>query len=134
MKRWLWVVGIGSILLLSPVHTVFGQASKLPKKSPELLTMGKKLYDQYCLVCHGQKGDGKGAAGTALKPPPRDFNIPLNQWTHAKGDIKKVFDVISKGIPNTSMVKWDHLSEQERWGLTYFIAEFAAPKTPAKKR
>ncbi len=133
MKRWLWVVGIGYILL-SSVNFVFGQASKPPKKSPDLLNVGKKLYDQYCLTCHGQRGDGKGTVGAVLKPPPRDFNLPLDQWPHAKGDIKKVFDVISKGIPNTSMVKWNHLSEQERWGLTYYVAEFAAPKPPPKKR
>jgi hypothetical protein len=72
--------------------------------------------------------------GAALKPPPRDFNIPLGQWTYAKGDLKKVFDVISKGIPNTSMVKWEHLSELDRWALTYYVVEFAAPKTPAKKK
>ena len=25
------------------------------------------------------------------------------------------------------MVKWDQLSEQERWALVYFVVEFAAP-------
>jgi hypothetical protein len=29
------------------------------------------------------------------------------------------------------MVKWDQLSEQERWALVYFVVEFAAP--PKKK-
>jgi hypothetical protein len=38
---------------------------------------------------------------------------------------------MSKGIPNTSMVKWDQLSEQERWALVYYTIEFAAP--PKKK-
>lgn len=28
--------------------------------SEENLTEGKKLYDIYCAVCHGEKGDGKG--------------------------------------------------------------------------
>jgi hypothetical protein len=30
------------------------------------------------------------------------------------------------------MVKWDQLSEQERWALVYFVVEFAAP--PKKTR
>jgi hypothetical protein len=29
------------------------------------------------------------------------------------------------------MVKWDQLSEQERWALVYYTIEFAAP--PKKK-
>ncbi len=132
--KWTIKMLICLSLLLFPLHFLWAQVSKPPQKNPELLNLGKKLYDQYCLTCHGQKGDGKGPVGAALKPPPRDFNIPLKQWTHAKGDLKKVFEVISKGIPNTSMVKWDQLSEQERWALTFYVAEFGAPKPPPKKK
>ena len=48
--------------------------------------------------------------------------------------MSKIFDVITKGIPNTSMVKWSQLSEQERWALVYAVVEFAAPKVPTKKK
>ncbi len=132
--KWMISMWIFLSLLLSPVHAIWAQVPKPPQKNPELLNLGKKLYDQYCATCHGHKGDGRGPVGAALKPPPRDFNIPLKQWTHAKGDLKKVFEVISKGIPNTSMVKWDQLSEQERWALTFYVAEFGAPKPPPKKK
>jgi high-affinity iron transporter len=121
-----------SIFFLSSFSPLLGQ-TKSPKKTPELLNQGKKLYEQSCAPCHGAKGDGKGPAGLALKPPPRTFNLPLSQWTYSKGDLKKVFEVITKGIPNTAMVKWDHLSEQERWALVYYVVEFAAPKAPTKK-
>jgi high-affinity iron transporter len=129
-----WMIGMWLCLFLILVHALWAQVSKPPQKSPELLNLGKKLYDQYCATCHGPKGDGKGPVGAALKPPPRDFNIPLKKWTHAKGDLKKVFEVISKGIPNTSMVKWDHLSEQERWALAFYVTEFGAPKPSPKKK
>ena len=42
--------------------------------------------------------------------------------------------MITKGIPNTAMVKWDQLSEQERWALVYVVVEFATPKAPPKKK
>jgi high-affinity iron transporter len=130
MKRLLWVVLLGSFFLFSSLGQSLSQSAP-PKKTPELLAQGKKLYEQNCVTCHGPKGDGKGQLGAALKPPPRDFNIPFKQWTHSKGDLKKVFEVITKGIPNTSMVKWDQLSEQDRWALVYFVVEFAA--LPKKK-
>ena len=31
------------------------------------------------------------------------------------------------------MVKWDQLSEQERWALVYTVVEFAAPPTKKTK-
>jgi high-affinity iron transporter len=134
MKRLFCIVVIGSFLLFFSCNTVFSQAPKPPKKTPELLNQGKKLYGQNCAVCHGATGDGKGPAGVALKPPPRTFNVPLDQWTYSKGNLKKVFDVITKGIPNTAMVKWDHLSEQERWALVYTVVGFASSKVPPKKK
>jgi high-affinity iron transporter len=132
MKKWIWMI-IGFFFILAS-QWVFAQAPQPPKKTPELLSQGKKLYEQNCALCHGATGDGKGPAGVALKPPPRTFNIPLNQWTYSKGDLKKVFDVITKGIPNTAMVKWDQLSEQERWALVYTVVGFASPKVPPKKK
>jgi mono/diheme cytochrome c family protein len=132
MKKWVWMV-VGIFFILAS-QWVSGQASKPPKKTPELLSQGKKLYEQNCALCHGANGDGKGPAGVALKPPPRTFNLPLGQWTYSKGDLKKVFEVITQGIPNTAMVKWDQLSEQERWALVYFVVNLAGPKAPPKKK
>ena len=133
MKRLAWII-FGCLFLLSSFNTVLGQATKPPKKTPELVSQGKKLYDQNCVTCHGPKGDGKGQLGAALKPAPSDFTKPLKEWPYTKGDSKKVFEVIAKGIPTSSMVKWDQLPEQERWALVYYVEGFATPKAPAKKK
>ncbi len=121
------------IFLLSSPCILNGQ-TKIPPKNLELLNQGKKLYEKNCIPCHGIKGDGKGQLGPSLNPPPRDFNLPFKQWPYSKGDLRKVFQIISKGIPNTSMIKWDHLSEQERWGLVYYVVEYSASKSPLKKK
>ena len=49
---------------------------------------------------------------------------PPSTWPYSKGDLKKVFEAITKGIPNSSMVKWDQFSEQERWALVYTVEGF----------
>lgn len=124
-----------SLLFFSLLGTVLGKDPAPPQKTPELLSQGKKLYEQNCSPCHGPKGDGKGPAGTVLKPPPSDFANPLKDWPNTKGDLNKIFGVISKGIPNSAMVKWDQLPEKDRWALAYTVMEFSASsKQPPKKK
>jgi high-affinity iron transporter len=132
MRKILCLVVAGSLFLFL-LGMALAKDPSPPKKTPELLAQGKKLYEQNCSICHGPKGDGKGQLGAALKPAPSDFTKPFNQWAFGKGDLKKVFDVITKGIPNSSMVKWDQLSEQERWALVYAVVDFSTPKIPSKK-
>ena len=135
MRRLTWISTLISVFLLFPLGAVLGKDASSPKKTPALLAQGKKLFEQDCSPCHGPKGDGKGSAGAALKPPPNDFTKPLKDWPTTKGDPNKIFEVISKGIPNSSMVKWDQLPEQDRWALAYAVMEFsAASKTPSKKK
>ena len=137
MKRPLWTSIFVSLIFLASLEGVLGKDPTPPKKTPELLTQGKKLYEQNCVPCHGPKGDAKGPLAPSLKPAPSDFAEPLNKWPNTKGEPQKIFDVISKGIPNSAMVKWDHLPEQERWALVYAVSEFATPgkaAPPAKKK
>jgi high-affinity iron transporter len=128
MKKMLWTVAfvVGFFFLLAS-----NGHSKPPKKTPELLKEGNKIFEQTCASCHGNKGDGKGPAAAALKPPPTDFRKPLREWPNTKGNLEKVFEVISKGIPGSGMIAWSQYSDQQRWGLAYVVRGFAAP---AKKR
>jgi len=127
--RWTTVSIVGSIFLFASLG--FAASPTPPKKTPELLKQGKKIFEQACSPCHGSKGDGKGPAGAVLKPPPTNFTKPIKEWPYTKGDLQKIFEVISKGIPNSSMIAWAQYSEQERWALAYTTVEFAAP--PGKK-
>ena len=128
MKRFVSILVLVSFFLLSSLSTVLGLDPKPLKKTTELISQGKKLFEQNCTPCHGPKGDGKGALASTLKPSPSDFALPLKQWPNTKGDPGKIFQVISKGIPNSAMVGWNQFSEKERWGLVYFVMEFARKK------
>ncbi len=132
MRRLIWIVIVLAFFVVTSLGTAFAAA---PKKTPELLAQGKKIFEETCATCHGSNGDGKGPAGAALKPPPTDFRKPLKEWPNTKGDLQKVFDVISKGIPNSAMIAWTQFSEEQRWALAYTVMGFgASSKTPAKKK
>ena len=128
MKKLLWFNVLVLIVLFCFMGSVLGEEMKTPKKTKELVDLGKRLFEQNCATCHGVKGDGKGVAGVALTPPPSDFNLALKSWPNTKGDLKKIFEVISKGIPNSAMIGWSQLSEKEKWGLVYYVTEFSKGK------
>lgn len=122
MKRLPWVA-VGSLFIFFACATLrVGQ--KPPQKTPELLNIGKKLYQENCVQCHGIEGDGRGPKSVELKIPPRNFTLPFDQWTVSKGNPIKIFEVLKNGIPDTPMAMF-HFSDEERWGLVYRVMEFS---------
>jgi mono/diheme cytochrome c family protein len=88
---------------------------KVPEKTPQLLSTGGKLYEENCTQCHGVNGDGKGWKAADLKTKPRDFTLPLNQWSYSKGDPQKIFEALKVGIPDTPMAMFHFTDEERSW-------------------
>jgi high-affinity iron transporter len=128
MKRWLWFTLATALPILCLLCVAFATDPNPPQKTPELVNVGKRLYEQNCTACHGPKGEGKGPAAAALVPHPVDFAQPLRDWPNTKGSPEKIFEIVSKGIPNSAMVGWSQLPEKDRWGLVYFVMEFVTHK------
>ena len=79
------------------------------------ITAGTAIYQQRCLTCHGEKGDGKGPAGSSLNPPPANFTAsPFREkFTNAQDEL---FWRVSEGMPGTAMPAFKgQLSEEQRW-------------------
>jgi high-affinity iron transporter len=80
---------------------------------------GKRLFDENCVACHGEHGDGKGPNAAGLNPPPANFTDP--QFIHGETPYD-FYHVISLGKRNTAMPAWDGvLSVQERWDLVSYL-------------
>ncbi len=101
---------------------------------------GKKVYEQHCIQCHGEKGDGNGEAAVHLSPQPRDFTSgKFKLRTTPSGalptddDLKRV---VRMGMPYTSMPAWPKLSDAEVDGVLQYVksffAGFADPAQAAK--
>jgi len=84
----------------------------------EMVKAGQKLFATNCAMCHGNEGKGDGAAGQALNPRPR--NLVEGKWTKGGGYIG-LFNVVTKGIPGTSMAPFGHLKLNERWALVQYM-------------
>ena len=95
------------------------------------LNDGKSTYTEYCMPCHGVKGDGLGVAAKGLSAPPR--NLKLGQYKFGKvvsGELphdEHFYDILKKGLNGTAMLPWD-LTEQQMFNVVQYIKTFAPEK------
>ena len=83
-------------------------------------TDGQKLYDTYCISCHGEELDGEGKLAGMLDPLPRDFS--KYQFVASYDDRFK--DSIRDGVKGTAMPSWkDIMSDEQIETLIEFIKE-----------
>lgn len=90
---------------------------------------GRKVFAQYCAICHGPTGGADGPAGRGLAPPPRNFQIGDFRYG---GTDRDIFEVISNGAASKGgsplMVSWAELiPEEDRWALVKFVRTLKRP-------
>jgi len=88
------------------------------KGDKNAIATGKKIFNQMCVICHGVKGKGNGAAGQSLDPKPSNF-LSLNVRNESDGAI---FWKLTEGRPPMASYK-DLLTEDQRWMLVNYIRE-----------
>lgn len=89
---------------------------------------GSQVYKQFCVACHGVKGDGDTLVGKSLDPPPRDFTKADFKFGGTDQDI---FSVISDGAASKGgsqmMAAWGQMiTEPDRWALVAYIRSLRA--------
>ena len=79
---------------------------------------GEVLYRNHCALCHGPRLDGQGVRQTGFIRPPRNFTDEA--WQRSTSP-RRIFYVISEGVPGTAMPAWRILDPDETWDLVAFI-------------
>ncbi|MET0488562.1 MAG: c-type cytochrome [Candidatus Rokuibacteriota bacterium] len=113
-----WALALALVLVAGPPAFAQGDAN-----------VGKAIYEQKCLLCHGDKGDGKGAGAEHLLPRPRDFTrglYKIRTTANKPPTDQDLFKIITDGMPGTSMPPWAVLPEKDRWNLVAYLKTFAA--------
>jgi cbb3-type cytochrome c oxidase subunit II len=92
------------------------------------LARGHKIYQDFCLGCHGPVGDGMGPAQPYLYPPPFNFTILKNR--EITGGI--LYYQIMNGITGTAMPYFKRELESEKiWDVGNYIAHYFINQTDA---
>ena len=103
----------------------------------KMIARGKEIYVTKCVVCHGERGDGKGPGAATLPFKPADFtdtkmvvHMPGNYWFWRVSEGGLVEPFKSKG---SAMPAWkSELSIADRWAViayTHSLSGHTGPHT-----
>ncbi|MEE8399875.1 MAG: cbb3-type cytochrome c oxidase subunit II [Desulfobacterales bacterium] len=113
----------GPVANVKWLHSVVPEGwRKIPNPYPTSeagLARGHKIYQDFCLGCHGPIGDGMGPAQPYLNPPPLNFTLLKDRGI--TGGI--LYYQIMNGITGTAMPYFKRDLESEKiWDVGNYIA------------
>ena len=87
---------------------------------------GAVVYEKRCAQCHGAEGAADGSAAEFMLPRPRVFaeNSSYKFRVTGSGELpteQDIYDIITEGIPGTSMPGFDVISDTDRWNLVAYV-------------
>lgn len=80
-----------------------------------ILERGQKLFETYCIVCHGPKGDGAGFIVPKFPQPPPLFSEKVTQWPDGR-----IFHVVTRG-QNLMPSYATQMTADERWAAVLYV-------------
>jgi cytochrome c oxidase cbb3-type subunit 2 len=90
---------------------------------------GRVVYEQHCIGCHGDDGQGDGAAAEWLDPPPRNFQRARfkfrSTWTGQLPFEDDVYRTVTCGLPGSAMPGFPLLAEQQRRDVVSYVLDLA---------
>jgi mono/diheme cytochrome c family protein len=100
-------------------------------RNREALLQGKMLYNSYCIVCHGQYGEGDGTVAAMPNWPRPLYPRPPSLQSDKIRDYKdgQIFHVITMG-QNLMPSYAEKMSESERWALVHYLRALYRAKHP----
>lgn len=86
----------------------------LPRTS-DVLARGQKVYMTFCVVCHGEKGDGQGYMVPKFPQPPQLFSDKVTNWPDGR-----IFHVITRG-QNLMPSYASQILPEDRWAVIHYV-------------
>lgn len=100
-----------------------------PAVAPDL-NRAAMIYALRCAACHGASGHGDGPNAASLDPPPIAFS---DADRARQRSVFGLYQVIGQGLDGTAMPSFSDLPSEDRWGLAFYVGQFAFDPTLAEK-
>jgi mono/diheme cytochrome c family protein len=83
------------------------------------LKLGRRIFEQNCRVCHGDRGNGATWTNSVLSPPPRNFTSPQARRILSR---ERMLTSVTYGRPGTAMMPFSkRLSKDEITAVVDYI-------------
>lgn len=93
-----------------------------PATEPAYLR-GKKMYQEFCINCHGAMGDGNGSAAEFLDPPPLNFTTLRRHLVDDRYIGGILYYQIMNGVTGTAMPYFKRALESEKiWDVSNYVS------------
>ena len=96
------------------------------------LARGKRIYQDFCINCHGPIGDGQGLAAKYVYPPPLNFTTLRRNLIEGKYIGGLFYYQIMNGITGTGMPYFKkHLESEKIWDVSNYLGVYFVGYTDA---
>ncbi|MFO1519104.1 MAG: cytochrome c [bacterium] len=90
----------------------------------EVLLSGQKLFNTYCIVCHGERGKGDGYIVPKFPRPPTLQSDKVRDWSDGR-----IFHVITMG-QNLMPSYATQIQSQDRWAIIRYLRVLQRAEKP----
>jgi mono/diheme cytochrome c family protein len=87
---------------------------------------GQKIFNTYCIVCHGPKGNGEGFVVPPYPHPPSLLSDKVVRWPDGS-----IFNVISRG-QNLMPSYATQIRAEDRWAVIHYVRALQRAPHPTK--
>jgi len=116
-------IGLAAFQRRTWVVPVTEKAQKNPLTASDAnLAAARKVYDDQCANCHGDRGKGDGPDAMMYDPSPSDLTDPNKAGKRSDGEL--FFQITEGKKPMPSFKK--KLTEEQRWQLVLLVRSLAA--------
>ncbi len=133
--HWKGVLAVLAVLVivgltaLPAVDNDFSAVSEELSQLTALEREGKRVYEKYCIGCHGVNGDGNGVSAKWLQIKPRNFQSGIIRFAEVQvGSLPRIEDyvrAIRHGLLGSSMPAWSELPDDEIIAVAHYLRTFA---------
>jgi mono/diheme cytochrome c family protein len=114
MKNLSILLPLLSLLLVSCNSSKFKESKTFAGGkvvSASTLNLGHDTYLEYCVQCHGYKGEGNGPSSKGMYPPPRNLTLGIYKFANVvSGELphdEDFYRIIKHGLNGSAMLPWD---------------------------
>ncbi|MEK7846460.1 MAG: c-type cytochrome, partial [Nitrospinota bacterium] len=116
------------IVILSTFTNQYAMA-----QDDERIKIGKRAYEKYCSVCHGETGTGDGPGAAISGISPHDLTDKAYMSLLSDDEIIKIIRYGEEVFPYLQMSgQSNEIPESTGWDIVYYLRTIAVDKGPLK--